>query len=545
MAKFPTELKKMKYEIRGYADEYGLDYYDIIFEVLNYKEINEVAAFGGFPSRYPHWRFGMEYEHLSKTYAYGLSKIYEMVINNDPCYAYLLECNNPVDQKIVMAHVFGHCDFFKNNLCFSKTNRKMMDEMANHAVRIWHYAEQYGMDRIEAFIVRCLSINDLIDPHLPFYESIDSERKEERPGIHFDATGLPAEGCPDCNGHGEAACNQTGCCSEKKGEGDAAEDFLEDYLDDEEGETLRPKKLKSKDYMDGYINPPEFLEERKRGMREKLKGKKRFPEQPQRDILLFLLENAPLNRWQRNMLSMIREEAYYYAPQGKTKVLNEGWATYWHSTIMTQKALNASELIDYADHHSGTLGGSRVRMNPYKIGVELLRDIEDRWNKGRFGKDYEECEDMVEKKNWDLQLGLGREKIFEVRKIYNDITFLDTFLTEEFCHRHKLFMYQYDPRTRQYVISSRGFKEIKESLLDALTNFGRPFIFVTDGNFNNRGELLLSHRHEGRDLDMRYARDTLGNIQYLWKRPVHLETMIDESKMLISFDGERFKEEKL
>jgi stage V sporulation protein R len=450
-----------------------------------------------------------------------------------------------VDQKIVMAHVFGHCDFFKNNLCFSKTNRKMIDEMANHAVRIRHYAEQYGMDRIEVFIDRCLSINDLIDPHLPFYESIDNERKKERPGIHFDTTGFPEEVCPNCNGHGEGACNQTGCCSEKNGEGDAAEDFLEDYLDDEEGEILRPKKLKSKDYMDGYINPPEFLEERKRGMREKLKGKKRFPEHPQRDILLFLLENAPLNRWQRNMLSMIREEAYYYAPQGKTKVLNEGWATYWHSTIMTQKALNASELIDYADHHSGTLGGSRVKWNPYKIGLELLRDIEDRWNKGRFGKDYEECEDMVEKKNWDLQLGLGREKIFEVRKIYNDITFLDTFLTEEFCHRHKLFMYQYDPRTRQYVISSRGFKEIKESLLDALTNFGRPFIFVTDGNFSNRGELLLTHRHEGRDLDMRYARDTLGNIQYLWKRPVHLETMIDDGKMLISFDGERFKEEKL
>ena len=132
-----------------------------------------------------------------------------------------------------------------------------------------------------------------------------------------------------------------------------------------------------------------------------------------------------------------------------------------------------------------------------------------------------------------------------MRKIHNDITFLDTFLTEEFCHRHKLFMYQYDPRTRQYVISSRGFKEIKGALLAALTNFGRPFIFVSDGNFSNRGELLLSHRHEGRDLDLGYARDTMANIQYLWKRPVHLETTMDDKKMLISFDGDRYKEEKL
>src|SRR5262245_63026076 len=91
-----------------------------------------VASYGGFPNRYPHWKFVMEFERLNKSYAYGLHKIYEMVINNDPCYAYLLECNHLVDQKIVMAHVYGHCDFFKNNIWFSRTNRKMMDTMANH-----------------------------------------------------------------------------------------------------------------------------------------------------------------------------------------------------------------------------------------------------------------------------------------------------------------------------------------------------------------------------------------------------------------------------
>ena len=92
----------------------------IIFEMLDYKQMNEVAAYGGFPTRYPHWRFGMEYEQLAKSYEYGLSKIYEMVINNNPSYAYLLEGNSLVDQKLVMAHVFGHVDFFKNNFFFSQ-----------------------------------------------------------------------------------------------------------------------------------------------------------------------------------------------------------------------------------------------------------------------------------------------------------------------------------------------------------------------------------------------------------------------------------------
>src|SRR5918912_1413532 len=129
--RLPPDLRALKQEIEGYSREYGLDFYETIFEVLDAEDLNEVAAYGGFPTRYPHWSFGMSYEELRKGYDYGLSKIYEMVINNDPCYAYLMRCNHVVDQKLVMAHVYGHSDFFKNNSYFSHTNRKMMDETAN------------------------------------------------------------------------------------------------------------------------------------------------------------------------------------------------------------------------------------------------------------------------------------------------------------------------------------------------------------------------------------------------------------------------------
>ena len=130
----PDDLRAIQLETEAHARDYGLDFYDTIFEVLDYDELSEIAALGGFPTRYPHWRFGMEYQQLAKGYRYGLQKIYEMVINNDPCYAYLLRCNQLVDQKLVMAHVYGHNDFFKNNIWFSQTNRKMMDEMANHGI---------------------------------------------------------------------------------------------------------------------------------------------------------------------------------------------------------------------------------------------------------------------------------------------------------------------------------------------------------------------------------------------------------------------------
>ena len=163
--RLPADLRALKLEIEGYARQYGLDFYETIFEVLDAEDLNEVAAYGGFPTRYPHWSFGMAFEELKKGYDYGLSKIYEMVINNDPCYAYLMRSNHTVDQKLVMAHVYGHCDFFKNNAYFAHTNRKMMDEMANHGARLRRYAEKYGEDEVETFVDRCMSIDDLIDVH--------------------------------------------------------------------------------------------------------------------------------------------------------------------------------------------------------------------------------------------------------------------------------------------------------------------------------------------------------------------------------------------
>jgi stage V sporulation protein R len=184
-------------------------------------------------------------------------------------------------------------------------------------------------------------------------------------------------------------------------------------------------------------------------------------------------------------------------------------------------------------------------INPYKLGVELWRSIEERWNKGQFGREYDECDDLATRRNWDKQLGLGREKIFEVRRIYNDITFIDDFLTKEFCIQHKLFVYKYNGQTNRYEIADRDFEAIKRSLLFRLTNMGHPVIVIQDGNFRNRAELLLRHRHEGVDLEVSEARDTLQNMYRVWQRPVSLETSVEDQPRLLSYDGDKFKEEDL
>ncbi|MEI6092475.1 MAG: SpoVR family protein [bacterium] len=488
----PPELHKVKDEIEVYARNYGLDFFETIFEMINYKQINEIASYGGFPTRYPHWRFGMDYDRLSKSYQFGLHKIYEMVINNDPCYAYLLNSNNFMDHKLVMAHVFAHCDFFKCNMYFSGTNRKMMDEMANHSTKIRNYMDKHGIGVVEDFIDVCLSIENLID-----YYAMNQE--------------------------------EASLLSNKS--------LIEDDTKN------KVHKMKSKGYMDKYINPEDFMKQQKDRLDKKKEKSKKTPIEPVKDVLYFLQEQAPLESWQRDVLSIIREESYYFSPQGQTKIMNEGWASYWHSTIMTQKALRDSEIIDFADHHSGTVHMRPGSLNPYKLGLELFRHIEERWNRGQFGKDWEECDDYRLKREWDKKLGLGREKIFEIRRLYNDVTFIDTFLTPEFAASFKLFTFDANKRTGQWEIASREFKKIKDKLLFSLTNFGQPFISVEDANFKNRSELLLLHRHEGFDLKISESRRTLEGVYKIWKRPVNVRTIVQGEKKILTYDGKEHTDE--
>jgi stage V sporulation protein R len=480
------ELRSLQQTVELTAREYGLDFFETVYEVLDWEEINEVAAFGGYPARYPHWRFGMEYIELSRSYAYGLSKIYEMVINNDPTYAYLLAANHFMDQKLVMAHVCGHGDFFKHNYMFALTNRKMVDEMANHAARVRNYMERFGTVEVETLLDRCLSIDNLIDYNAP---------------------------------HGRPYSGPQG------------------WTDEEEGIRPEPKKMKAKQYMDDFINPEEALQAERQRLHAEVRKSEHFPSRPEKDVMLFLLEHAPLRNWERDVVGMVREEAYYFAPQGRTKIMNEGWASYWHSRLMTERLLDPSEVVDYADHHSGTVATQPGRLNPYKLGIELFRDIEDRWNKGRHGTQWEECDDYATRQRWDTGAMRGMEKIFEVRRHYNDVTFIDEFLTPDFVRTHGLFTYEFDRRSGQYVISDRDFAVVKEKLLFMMTNFGQPWIEVADGNYLNRGELLLSHRYEGVPLKMDKARETLENVQRLWRRPVHVETYVDDDPAVMSFDG--------
>jgi len=479
----PVLLAHMK-AIKAKAMEYGLDFFEVVFEVLDFDTMNQIAAYAGFPVRYPHWKWGAEYEKLSKRDAYGLGRIYEMVINNDPCYAYLQESNSVTDQKLVMAHVYGHADFFKNNFWFGQTNRKMMDEMANHATRVRRHIEREGQDVVERFIDACLSIEHLIDPHSMYIRREDARSKRAQPE-----------------------------------------------------EAFAPDKLPAKDYMDPFINPTSELARQKAAYDEAKAKPKKSPKRPTRDVLLFLMRQAPLADWQQDILSIIRDESYYFAPQAMTKIMNEGWASYWHSKLMTQHFVEAPEIVHYADQHSGVVHMPPGGFNPYKIGLELFKDIERRWDRGQHGEAWERLDKIGQREKFDDKSMKGREKIFEVRRIYNDVNFIDEFLTPEFCEEHKMYQYGRDQRTGEVKIVSRDFGRVKRTLLYQITNMGQPFIYAVDANYLNRGELYLAHKFAGLEIDAAKAAEVLRGLSKIWGRPVHLQARVNEETRLMTMSS--------
>ena len=489
-----SKLKRISGEIAELAAGFGLTSFPIAFFPVSPKELNAIAAYDGFPKRMPHWKWGMEFESIHTRHIWGQSKIYELVINTNPVVAYLLNTNTVMDQKLVMIHVHGHADFFYNNCWFQHTDRHMLDQMANNAVRVQRYMNRLGETPVEDFMDVCISLNNLIDPYA-------AHIKRTRPKLKED-------------------------------------DFEE---------AVPLPRLKANHYMDRYINTDEFMELQKKRRSEERAKRKLFPEDPSRDVLGFLVDNAPnLEHWQRNVLAMVREEAYYFAPQMMTKIMNEGWATRIHSHFMTHGLAAHSEIIDYCDSQSRVTAQGRS-INPYRLGLNLYKDIEERWNKGRFGPEYDRCDNLEQRRNWDTKAMLGREKIFQVRRTHNDLTFLDEFMTPEFAEEQQLFSWKQNEFRPDHIEVEREFSKVKVKFLKMLANGGQPVIQIDQngGNYHNKGELKLTHVHDGQELDPKKGKRTLENLFKLWSRPVHIETVeIDENAdrmtpMLWSYDGEQ------
>jgi stage V sporulation protein R len=464
------DLERTLEQIWEVARRFGLDPFPTRFEIVPATVMYEVGSYA-LPGRYSHWTFGKAYHRMKTMYDFGLSKIYEVVINTNPSYGFLLETNSPIQNKLVMAHVLGHVDFFKNNAYFSKTNRRMVESVSSHAGRMNEYEFKYGRKTVEEFLDAVLSIEEHIDPNFFIKQERPPQTPEQR------AAGLPKEGRYDDLW--------------KLGEPESA-------------------------------TPAPAAAELPRG--ERL---------PEKDLLYYIMRNSPtLADWQRDAMGMIHEEMEYFIPQMQTKTLNEGWASFWHSRIMRELELTDTESIEFAELHSGVVSPHKGQLNPYYLGYKILEDIERRWDNPS----------AEERERFGRAGGEGREKIFEVRELDNDVSFLRNYLTEELCEELDLFVYEL-VEDEEWTVTEKRWERVRDQLVSNMTNFGFPYIVVADGDYNRSRELYLKHQYENAELDSTYARKVLEYVYRLWGRPVHLETTADGEPVVMRYNGASHEED--
>jgi stage V sporulation protein R len=255
------------------------------------------------------------------------------------------------------------------------------------------------------------------------------------------------------------------------------------------------------------------------------KQKKKFPPRPEKDLLLFIESySRELTEWQRDILTMMREEMLYFWPQLETKIMNEGWASYWHQRILREMDLTPGESIEFAKLNAGVVQPSRTGINPYYLGLKILEDIEERYNNP-----------SEEMKKLGVVPGSGREKMFEVREIESDISFLRNYLTKDLVTREDMYLFQ--KQGKDYKVVDKQWEHVRDQLVNMRVNGGFPYLTVIDGDFMRNGELYIRHWYEGIELDVKYLEKVLPYVHQLWGRPVHLETMIEGRAMVYAYDG--------
>ncbi|QNF28220.1 MULTISPECIES: SpoVR family protein [Metabacillus] len=460
-----ADQKALEYaigEITEIAKGFGLDFYPMRYEICPANIIYTFGAYG-MPTRFSHWSFGKQFHKMKLQYDLGLSKIYELVINSDPCYAFLLDTNSLIQNKLIVAHVLAHCDFFKNNARFSNTKREMVESMAATAERIKNYEIEYGRHEVETFLDAVLSIQEHIDPSLV------------RPKLAWTIDDIDIE--------------------------------------EEEMKTITP-------YDDLWK-----LDQKQDLNRSIKKKKRKLPPSPEKDILLFIEEySRELEDWQRDILTMMREEMLYFWPQLETKIMNEGWASYWHQRIIRELDLTSDESIEFAKLNAGVVQPSKTSINPYYLGLKIFEDIEERYNNP-----------TEEMKMFGATPGSGRDKMFEVREVESDISFIRNYLTKDLVMREDMYLFQ--KQGRDYKIVDKEWEAVRDQLVSMRVNGGFPYITVNDGDYLKNNELYLKHWFEDIELDLKYLEKVLPYVYQLWGRPVHMESVLEDKPVLFTYDG--------
>ena len=477
----PKELQEWDKRISEIVQKHGLNCYPQEFEICDHHEMIGYMAFSGMPSRYSHWSFGKSYEKQKMLYDYGVSGLpYEMVINSNPCLAYLMRDNSLLLQILTIAHVYGHNDFFANNFTFTSAfdARYTLEAFKNHAIRIDRYIEDPSIGI------------DLVEDTLDCAHALSLQCRRNM------------------------AIKQLSTDELKIRKWEQAQQADDPYWE------IHPKK----EYVAPELN--------------------KVPLEPVEDLLSFIADNNPyLPDWKKDLLKIVEAESKYFIPQMETKIMNEGWASYWHHKILNELNLKQDLHLEFLVRHNQVLRPTPGGLNPYHLGFIIWHDIERRWNAGDTGKTFSIDRPAASIEEDDNP---GRNKIFEVRETDRDTSFLRRFLTVDIMR--ELHLFQHDKRGKDRVVSKvcdeENWEDVKQTLIKNVGTGSIPIIKVEDADYGNNRTLLLKHSHDGRDLQLDYAEHTLKMTEKLWGRQVVLATELNGKKALLKINGDSIKVER-
>jgi len=465
-----NDLVEWDRRIRDKAAEFGLDCYPQEFELCDHTGMLGYMAYSGMPSHYPHWSYGKSYEKLKTLYDHGVSGLpYEMVINSNPAIAYLMRDNSLLLQVLTIAHVYGHNDFFKNNFTFKSATRAELT--------------------IEAFKSAAMRVRRYVeDP------SIGVEKVERI----LDAAHALSWQC--------------------------RRNFAIKKLSPLE------QMARAEDSAQGQPDPFQKIHARKQ---IEVPDFHKVPLEPDEDLLLFIRDHNPfLADWEKDLLTVVDEEAKYFISMMETKIMNEGWASYWHKKILESLELEQGLHLEFIVNHNQVVRPIPGQINPYHLGLRIWEDIYRRYTKPT----------AEEIKRDGPPAKSGTEKLFEVREVERDASFLRRFLTEELMREMDIF--EYEARGEELVVSKvaddEGWKDVKATLIKNVGTNSIPVLKVEDADFGQNRTLYVKHDHDGRDLHIEYAEKSLNYLQRLWGREVVLETVLDGKRSLLCSNDRGF-----
>jgi len=424
-----ADLQKWDDKICRVGEDFGLDWFPIDYEIIDYAEMLGAMAYTGLPTHYRHWSYGKEYERTHTLYNMGQTGLpYEMIINSNPSIAYLMRENALYIHILTMAHCVGHSDFFKQNRMFAHTdpaNIIVSFKSAAKYVRQLIEDPSIGIDRVEKILDAAHSIKYQV----PRYPGIKYKSRAELIEIEKDKMAENVNYSPDLS---------------------------------------------------------------------------KVPLRPEYNLLRFIAENSKhLEEWERNLILIVEESSKYFIPQALTKVMNEGWACTIHQKIINELNLPDSLYLPFIKLHNQVIRPHLGQLNPYHLGYKLFQKI-------------------IEEK--------GFEEAMTIREVHNDITFLRFYMDEEFMKDNNYFSYSFDKSKQSSVVDDisdgEGWENVRDAMIGNVGLNRLPVVFVDEVEKDNT--LCLVHEHDGRDVELNYARKVFEFIEILWGDNVKLITIVED-----------------